>query len=69
MSIKTSWTKVSESARKSTSWSGVLSSVATTWSEIDIAPSSIFSEVLEFFSFWNDGNVFWKDVNSNWEDL
>ena len=58
MSVKTTWTKVTSQ-----------NFLSTTLNKLTIPVSTIYREVIEQFSLWNDGNVLWQDVNSNWEDL
>jgi len=58
MSVKTNWSKLTSQ-----------NFVTTNLQKITIPLTSIFKEVLEQFSLWNDGNVQWQDINSNWEDL
>jgi|TARA_R100001460_G_scaffold66220_1_gene106627 hypothetical protein len=58
MSVKTNWTKVTSQ-----------NFLSTTLRKLTIPVSTIYREVIEQFSLWNDGNVLWQDVNSNWEDL
>ena len=59
---------------KTSIWAGALTgainpSSGTVWGPEVIAPSTSWSETLEQFKFWNDGNSFWQDVNAKYEDL